>query len=57
MKMTTAPEAAKIRGVNRQRVCALARQGRIPGAQKVGGVWLIPLKWAEAGIKKQNEER
>lgn len=56
MKMTTAPEAAKLRGVNRQRVCALARQGRIPGARKVGGVWLIPLKWAEAGQKRQIEQ-
>lgn len=52
MQMTTAPEAAKLRGINRQRVCALARQGKIPGAQKIGGIWLIPLEWAERRYKQ-----
>ena len=49
-EMTTAPEAAKFRGVNRQRVCELARQGKIPGAEKVGGVWMIPIAWAKREI-------
>jgi len=50
LETTTAPEAAKLRGVNRQRVCELARQGKIPGAEKVGGVWMIPIAWAKREI-------
>ncbi|MDD4987054.1 MAG: helix-turn-helix domain-containing protein [Dehalococcoidales bacterium] len=50
LESTTAPEAAKLRGVNRQRVCELARQGKIPGAEKVGGVWMIPIAWAKREI-------
>lgn len=54
MDMTTAPEAAKLRGVNRQRVCVMAREGKIPGAVKVGGTWLIPVEWAKQPNNKRN---
>ena len=53
MDMTTAPEAAKLRGVNRQRVCEMARNGQIPGAKKIGGIWFIPVEWA----KQPNNKR
>jgi len=37
-------EAAKILGISHSRLCLLLRQGRIPGAKKIGRVWMIPLK-------------
>ena len=39
--LTTTEYAAKL-GVHRSRVQALVRQGRIPGAKKVGRDWIIP---------------
>ena len=55
MDMTTAPEAAKLRGVNRQRVCEMARNGQIPGAKKIGGIWFIPVEWAKRPNNKRNQ--
>jgi hypothetical protein len=41
-----ASEAARINGISRQRVCRLAKQGRIPGAARLsGGAWMIPAGW------------
>ncbi len=41
----TPTEAAKARGVSRQRVLLLAKQGRIPGATLEAGRWTIPRDW------------
>lgn len=35
-------DAAKLLGVTDRRVRVLREGGRIPGAQKVGGVWVLP---------------
>ena len=37
-------EAANIMGLDRSRVGRLCREGRFPGAAKVGSSWIIPRK-------------
>jgi hypothetical protein len=37
-------EAAKILGISHSRLCMLLRQDRVPGAKKIGRIWMIPLK-------------
>ncbi len=41
--LITASEAARRLGVSRSRITVLCQQGRIPDAQKVGTVWVIPV--------------
>lgn len=38
----TVTEAAQLRGVDPRSVRKLAELGRIPGARKSGGTWLLP---------------
>lgn len=40
--MISARQAAEAVGVSMRRIQQLAGAGRIPGAQRVAGVWLIP---------------
>lgn len=40
--MIDAKDAAAKLGINVQRVSALAKQGRIPGARKFAKVWAFP---------------
>lgn len=42
--MIDAKDAAAKLGINVQRVCVLAKQGRIPGARKFAKVWAFPDK-------------
>lgn len=42
MDLLTTSEKAKEWGISNRRVQLLASNGRIKGAQKIGGVWLIP---------------
>lgn len=42
MDLLTTSEKAKEWGISNRRVQLLASNGRISGAQKIGGVWLIP---------------
>jgi len=42
-ELITASEAAKRLGVKRSWISRLCQQGRIPDAQKVGTVWVIPV--------------
>lgn len=42
MKLSTASEKAKEWGISNRRVQMLASTGRIPDAEKIGGIWLIP---------------
>lgn len=41
-KLFSAPEFARLRGVSEQRVRQLLKDGRIPGARKIGRNWVIP---------------
>lgn len=42
MKYITTLEAAARHRVTTRRIMALAKQGRVPGAKKFSGVWMIP---------------
>lgn len=42
MTYITPAQAAARHGVSARRIQILAKQGRIPGAKKFSGVWLIP---------------
>ena len=42
MEFITTKQAADLWNISQRRVSLLCEQGRIPGAQKVGIVWLIP---------------
>ncbi len=41
---TTVKETAALLGISPRRVRALADQGRIPGAYKMGPAWTFPAK-------------
>ena len=45
-------EAAKVLGCSRQRVQQLCMAGRVEGAEKVSGVWVIPLPVTVAEIDR-----
>lgn len=51
--MITITQAAALLGVSPARLRVLCRDGRIPGAKRVGAVWLLPdrpkVKPASAG--------
>jgi len=40
-------EACSILGVNRQQATRLCREGKLPGAMKLGARWLVPRASAE----------
>jgi len=42
MEFITTKQAADLWNISQRRVSLLCEQGRIPGAQKAGIVWLIP---------------
>ena len=42
MKTMSAQEAAKLWGISDRRVAILCKEGRIEGAEKQGGSWVIP---------------
>ena len=42
MDFITTKQAAVLWNISQRRVSLLCEQGRIPGAQKAGIVWLIP---------------
>ena len=44
----TISEACPLLGVNRQQATRLCREGKLPGAVKMGENWLIPRASAEA---------
>jgi excisionase family DNA binding protein len=44
----TIPEVARLAGVSRVAVLYAVREGRIPGAVRLGRIWAIPRKSAEA---------
>jgi len=48
MKMISVREAAKAAGVSPRRIQQLVTAGRIPGAEKVAGVWLVPTGFTVA---------
>ena len=54
-------EAANIMGLDRSRVGRLCREGRFPGAAKVGSSWIIPReavlnhKPLPPGVKSRSE--
>ena len=43
MDFMTTKQAAALWNISQRRVSLLCEQGRIPGVQKVGIFWLIPL--------------
>lgn len=45
-------EAGTILGISTQRVRLLLKQGRIQGAQKIAGVWVIPLDNGKPRVTK-----
>ena len=54
MEILTIKEASFMWGISVRRVTALCSEGRIAGAQKVAGVWLIPkdaVKPADERVK------
>ena len=54
MDIITIKEASLIWGVSVRRITALCNEGRIAGARKIAGVWLLPEnaeKPADARIK------
>ena len=54
MDILSIKEASKIWGISIRRITVLCNEGRINGAQKVAGVWLLPKdaeKPADARIK------
>ena len=42
MSVISAKDAAKKWGISQRRVAALCSDGRIPNAQRVGNMWVIP---------------
>ena len=52
MKTMSAQEAAKLWGISDRRVAILCKEGRIEGAEKQGGSWVIP-----AGAQKPADNR
>ena len=42
MNILTVKGASEKWGISQRRVCTLCEQGRIPGAQKIAGAWLLP---------------
>ena len=46
-------EAGKITGLVPAYIKELCRKGKIPGAQKVGGQWMIPREQIETKTKKR----
>ncbi len=46
----TVMEACQIMGIQRQHIARLCRQGKLPGAQKMCGNWVIPRESAEQYI-------
>ena len=55
----TSLEAASMLGESHttggSNICAFARAGRIPGAEKAGRDWLIPLAWVESRLAQKRE--
>lgn len=54
MEIMTIKEASSVWGISVRRITALCNQGRITGARKIAGVWLLPkdaVKPADARIK------
>ena len=43
MDFMTTKQAAALWNISQRRVSLLCEQGRIPGVQKIGIFWLIPL--------------
>lgn len=54
MNRKTLAEAAKEKGVTRQRMLTLAQQGRIPGARLEDGRYTIPANWTVTKPPKRN---
>ena len=60
-EFVSAQEAANIMGLDRSRVGRLCREGRFPGAAKVGSSWIIPReavlnhKPLPPGVKPRSE--
>ena len=42
MKLLSAAEVGQILGVSERRVRVLLKEGRVPGAVKVGAAWVVP---------------
>ena len=56
MDILTIKEASSLWGISVRRITVLCNEGRIPGARKVAGVWILPKdseKPADARIKSE----
>lgn len=47
-------EASVLTGASKDAIRRWLGEGRIPGAQKIVAVWLVPKKWAEAYVPREN---
>ena len=56
MKLLTTQQAADLLGININNVSLRCRQGKIPGAEQIGGRWLIPEEVLD-GIKAYPEKK
>ena len=57
MEILTIKEASELWNISQRRIAALCVQGRIPGAVKAAGVWILPhdsKKPSDARIKNGN---
>ena len=52
MQILTIKTVSELWGISRRRIAVLCEQGRIAGAEKVAGVWLLP-----PDCKKPNDAR
>jgi len=51
MKYLSIAQTAERRGISTRRIQILCGEGRVPGAIRIGSVWGIPEKPADARIK------
>lgn len=56
MDYITTTEAAEIAQIHPGHLRRLLARGQVPGAQKVGRVWIVPREWAET-FQRQRKKR
>ncbi len=50
--MITVSQAARSKDLTRQHLAKLCKQGRIPGAQFLYGLWLLPEKFTITPVRQ-----